>query len=619
VKELHFVVSPGQNRFFLELAEAICKELMPFQVKGVIADEFAPRQGVVHVLLPPHEYFLVEGVERWPDSATLSRTIFICAEQVETPFFEENVRLAPSAGAVFDINRAAVREFRRRGVTAEHFQLGYSSSWDRFDANAGRDIDVLFMGCYTPRRARYLATYGSLLTERRSRLIVSDNSAANSAASSNFLADEDKWRLLSRAKILVNVHQGQAPYFEWLRVAEALSNGCVVVSEHSTDFEPLIPGRHCFFGAPASLDLIAHAVLDDPGRFEKTSRRAREFLQTQLPLARSVDRLLEVATFLDRPEMRPSSSSPRLRRRLPSPSRRERDEATQIRASDADSAALREAVKNLTLDVREVRRDLERLRREQTDQPMPDSVVDFTTKAYEAAKPSVSVVVSLYNYERYIAAALDSVAASSHEAFEIVIVDDASTDGSRTVARRWLEGHEHLPATLVRHPVNLGLPHARNTAIAQARGEYSMILDADNSLYPRCIERLVNEIEADGGTFAYGILECFNARGPVGLVSFFPWSPERLAHGNYIDAQALVRTSFLHDRSGYTTDVRLYGWEDYDLWCSVAEAGLRGTFVPEIVGRYRVASTSMLALTNLSTEAATAVLQDRYPTLFAAA
>jgi hypothetical protein len=62
----------------------------------------------------------------------------------------------------------------------------------------------------------------------------------------------------------------------------------------------------------------------------------------------------------------------------------------------------------------------------------------------------------------------------------------------------------------------------------------------------------------------------------------------------------------------------LHGWEDYDLWCRMAETGREGTAVPEIVGRYRVAEHSMLrSVTQLSHAEAFSVLAERHPRLMA--
>jgi hypothetical protein len=154
------------------------------------------------------------------------------------------------------------------------------------------------------------------------------------------------------------------------------------------------------------------------------------------------------------------------------------------------------------------------------------------------------------------------------------------------------------------------------------------VLDADNQIYPRCLAALVGALETDtDAVFAYPILETFGsvelyiARGDDAgaLVSHLGWEPARLRGGNYIDALALLRTEVLRELGGYTTDQRCHGWEDYDLWCSIADRGWRGRHVPQILARYRVSPDSMLSLTNFSTTAAIQAIIERHPRLMAGA
>lgn len=94
--------------------------------------------------------------------------------------------------------------------------------------------------------------------------------------------------------------------------------------------------------------------------------------------------------------------------------------------------------------------------------------------------------------------------------------------------------------------------------------------------------------------------------------------PARLRHANPVDAMALVRTDAVRALGGWTDDPRLHGWEDYDLWCALAEAGGHGSFVPAVVARYRVSPGSMSArTTDLSTRAAYEALVERHPRLMA--
>jgi glycosyltransferase involved in cell wall biosynthesis len=230
----------------------------------------------------------------------------------------------------------------------------------------------------------------------------------------------------------------------------------------------------------------------------------------------------------------------------------------------------------------------------------------------------VSVICPLYNHADVVGGALASLAAQGFAGWELVVCDDGSTDGSGRVVEAFMESHSSLAALLVRHPVNRGLPAAtRNTAISQARGEYLLALDSDNELYPHCLERLVEALDAaPDADFAYGILEQFDRSGPVGLSGYFGWEPERLVQDNYIDALALMRRSTLTELDGYSEDRRLFGWEDYDLWCRIAERLGHAVHVPEIVARYRVAAGSTLSLTNLSTREARRALAEHCPNLF---
>jgi GT2 family glycosyltransferase len=239
--------------------------------------------------------------------------------------------------------------------------------------------------------------------------------------------------------------------------------------------------------------------------------------------------------------------------------------------------------------------------------------------AWGSATPAVSVLTAVYDHDRYLTAALDSLARSSYTDVELIVVDDGSRDESATRARSWMEAHRELPALLVRHPVNEGLPAARNTALAEARGDRVLPLDADNELYPTCIERLSAALDRDPeAAFAYGILETFDDRGRRGFRGIRGWDTRRLRAGNYIDALALVRRSVLLGMGGFVTDPRLYGWEDYELWCAIAAAGMRGVHVREVVARYRVGGASMISTTNLSEREARAVLAERHPRLFGA-
>jgi GT2 family glycosyltransferase len=624
--ELAFVMSPKQNWFFHELVEAIRHELDAQGIASSLNERFPePSPDRIYVLVPPHEYVALEGEEVLPSDRLLARTIFICAEQPGTVHFEDNVVLASRAGAVFDINPRSVEIFKQFGLPAQYLALGYTDRWDHFERGRERDIDVLFLGSHSPRRARYLNAYAPILSRWNCHLQISDNSAPNTGASTSFLTDQ-KWDLLSRTKVLLNLHQGEEPYFEWLRAIEAMHCGAVVVSEHSAAAGQFKPGQHIYFGAPESLGEMVDILLADPDHLAKIGATTHDYIQRSMPFAASVAELAGTArTLIARPipvgETAPRPPAPSFVAASGSP-----PAAPDPGSQTSVLSLLRAGMKDTRLELLGLRRQLARMEatiRSPRRQPPPLVEHVRQTRGWEARRgATVTAVTALYNYRDLIGETLDSLAASGFADVEAVIVDDGSSDGSAEAVCAWMDAHEEIPALLVRHPINRGLGAARNTATDFARGRYCFVLDADNVLYPRCLAALATTLDADpGAAFAYPILEAFGmvdsyvAAGGSPLVSYFGWNPWRLRHANYIDALSMIRTETLRELGGYTTDRRLFGWEDYDLWCGIAEAGGYGTLVPQMLARYRVSPTSMRSLTNLSEADAMTALIERHPEL----
>jgi glycosyltransferase involved in cell wall biosynthesis len=211
----------------------------------------------------------------------------------------------------------------------------------------------------------------------------------------------------------------------------------------------------------------------------------------------------------------------------------------------------------------------------------------------------VSVIVTLYNYAAYIERALNSVFGQTHSNLELIVVNDCSRDHSESKTRAWMEGHAHrfTSVKLLSNVANYGLSVSRNVAFEKATNDFVFVLDADNEIYPRAVERLLSACLNAKADAAYSQLEFFGDQSDIGYA--YCWDPERLAHGNYIDAMALIRKDAWAAVGGYA--VQDYGWEDYDLWCKFVEAKFFAVFVPQILCRYRVHRASMLRTeTNLN-------------------
>ena len=255
---------------------------------------------------------------------------------------------------------------------------------------------------------------------------------------------------------------------------------------------------------------------------------------------------------------------------------------------------------------------------------------DITTNAaYDQrqaalAPVSVSVIVTLYNYAAYIHQCLDSICASDTNGlpngFEIVVINDCSTDHSAQLVQDYLDKHADIPICLVNKQFNTGLADARNLGLKLALAPYVFMLDADNWIHSNCLSRLYEAIP--GAAAAYGRIRQFNADtdATLEIISNSDWDLPTLIRQPYIDAMALFDRQILRSIGGYSTELIHYGWfgwEDYDLWLKLAEANHQCRFVAEILSEYRVHSGSMISTTNLVVVATAQYFRQKFQALVA--
>lgn len=201
--------------------------------------------------------------------------------------------------------------------------------------------------------------------------------------------------------------------------------------------------------------------------------------------------------------------------------------------------------------------------------------------------PKVSVVIPCYNQGQYLDEAVDSVLAQSYRDFEIVIVNDGSTD---EFTCRLLAGYTRPQARVVA-TANQGLAAARNTGIGEALGEYILPLDADDRIGPDYLARAVGVLEENPETgIVYCLGELFGAR--TGRISAPAFSRRKMLLSNLIFATAMFRKSDWDRVGGYNTNMR-HGCEDWDFWLSLVELGRKVHRIPEVLFFYRIREQSM--------------------------
>lgn len=200
--------------------------------------------------------------------------------------------------------------------------------------------------------------------------------------------------------------------------------------------------------------------------------------------------------------------------------------------------------------------------------------------------PKVTVVIPAYNSMAYLPETLDSVLKQTFTDFEVLIIDDGSTDHTAAWASEIKDPRVKLISQL-----NKGVSAARNTGISHAQGEYIAFLDADDTWHPTKLERQVQRFEAEPEvglvyTWTLWVDQQGNSIGSVSAshVEGFVW--EKLLLGDVVGngSSAAIRRSCF-DKVGLF-DTELSGTADCDMWARVS-AHYPLAVVKEILVYYR--------------------------------
>lgn len=196
----------------------------------------------------------------------------------------------------------------------------------------------------------------------------------------------------------------------------------------------------------------------------------------------------------------------------------------------------------------------------------------------------VSVIIPNYNYEKYIGEAIKSVLAQTYRNFEVIVVDDGSTDNSLQVIRSFGDSVRLLQQE------NQHVSAARNTGIRVARGEWVALLDADDIWHPKKLELQLRELRKNP-TWSYIAADVL----PLKTKAFSEFdasavNSRRLSLLDFLtvtlmsSSSAVIRKSCFMKVGFFDTDLRAS--EDRDMWWRLA-ASFRGGLVEAPLWRYR--------------------------------
>ena len=184
--------------------------------------------------------------------------------------------------------------------------------------------------------------------------------------------------------------------------------------------------------------------------------------------------------------------------------------------------------------------------------------------------PRVSVLMPVYNGERFLALAVESILGQTFREFELIIVDDGSTDGSARILSRF----DDPRIRRLRNDRNEGITQSLNRGLELASGDYVCRMDSDDVSVPTRIERQIGFMEehteiAVVGSFATVI----DSTGTAVDTERYPQSASDIrktlfVHNPFAHGAVMIRSSVLKECGAY--DARFLHNEDYDLWLRVA-------------------------------------------------
>jgi glycosyltransferase involved in cell wall biosynthesis len=188
----------------------------------------------------------------------------------------------------------------------------------------------------------------------------------------------------------------------------------------------------------------------------------------------------------------------------------------------------------------------------------------------QVPKPQISVVMPVWNGAKYLNSAIESVLNQTFKDFELIIVDDASTDETAEIIANYLNIDSRI--NTIRNSNNLKLPASLNAGFRTAKGSWLTWTSDDNVLEPHCLEILINFATERNIDFVFSDYKVIDGDGKiVGISKTGP--SEKLLSENTIGACFLYARQIFKTVGDY--DENKFMYEDYEYWVRTFKAGFR--------------------------------------------
>ncbi len=200
----------------------------------------------------------------------------------------------------------------------------------------------------------------------------------------------------------------------------------------------------------------------------------------------------------------------------------------------------------------------------------------------------ISIIVPVYNVERFIEETMDCVMAQTYSRWELLLVEDGSSDGTAAVIKEYVRKKGEKRIRLIMQPENLGAARARNRGLKEAEGRYIAYLDADDLWVPEKLERELAFMTEKNAAFAFTGYEFVNenGRGTGKVVRV----PETLNYRQALKNTTIFTTTVMFDTEKIEKsllEMPIIKSEDTALWWKVLRNGYTAYGLDENLAKYR--------------------------------
>ena len=204
-------------------------------------------------------------------------------------------------------------------------------------------------------------------------------------------------------------------------------------------------------------------------------------------------------------------------------------------------------------------------------------------------EPLVSIIMPVYNCEAYIEEALESVRQQTYRNWELIIVDDKSTDKSLVMVKNFV--HQDKRIKLINLDNNMGPTSARNRAIKEAKGKYIAFLDSDDMWLPHKLQTQLSFLNDNSLVLTYSAYETIDANSKYINTRNVP---------EVITYEDMLKSNYIGNLTGIY-DVNFFGkvylenigHEDYVMWLGLIKQVVETKGLNEPLAKYRILSSSI--------------------------